>query len=76
MTWNWAGKVRLPVTSIDDMGAWSFAKEAGYKSVNMLIDNLVDRVSKNGLLLLNVGPMADGSIPEPAKEGCWLWVIG
>lgn len=68
-------------TSIDDMGAWSFAKEAGYKSVNMLIDNLVDRVSKNGLLLLNVGPMADGSIPEPAEErllamGKWLEVNG
>ncbi|MDX1701193.1 MAG: alpha-L-fucosidase, partial [Melioribacteraceae bacterium] len=47
-------------TSVDDMGAWSYAKEAGYKSVNTLVDNLVDRVSKNGLLLLNVGPKADG----------------
>jgi len=68
-------------TSIDDIGAWSYAKEAGYKPVNMLIDNLVDRVSKNGLLLLNVGPKADGSIPEPAKErllamGKWLEING
>jgi alpha-L-fucosidase len=68
-------------TSVDDMGAWSYAKEAGYKSVNTLVDNLVDRVSKNGLLLLNVGPKADGTIPEPAKErllgiGKWLDVNG
>jgi alpha-L-fucosidase len=68
-------------TSIDDMGAWSYAEEAGYKSVNTLVDNLVDRVSKNGMLLLNVGPKADGSIPEPARErllaiGKWLEVNG
>jgi alpha-L-fucosidase len=68
-------------TSVDDMGAWSYAKEAGYKSVNMLVDNLIDRVSKNGLLLLNIGPKADGSFPEEAKDrllgmGKWLQVNG
>jgi alpha-L-fucosidase len=68
-------------TSVDDQGAWSYAKEAGYKSVNTLVDNLIDRVSKNGLLLLNVGPKADGTIPEEAREGLlgigrWLQVNG
>jgi alpha-L-fucosidase len=68
-------------TSVDDQGAWSYAKEAGYKPVNQLVDNLVDRVSKNGMLLLNVGPMADGTIPEEARErllgiGRWLKVNG
>ncbi len=68
-------------TSVDDQGAWSYAKEAGYKPVNMLVDNLVDRVSKNGMLLLNVGPKADGTIPEEAKErllgiGQWLKING
>jgi alpha-L-fucosidase len=68
-------------TSVDDMGAWSYVKEAGYKSVNRLVDNLVDIVSKNGLLLLNVGPKADGTIPEEAQErllgiGKWLAVNG
>jgi alpha-L-fucosidase len=41
----------------------------------------VDRVSKNGYLLLNIGPKPDGSIPEEAKErllglGKWLVVNG
>jgi len=45
------------------------------------VDNLVDRVSKNGYLLLNVGPKADGTIPEEAKKGLlglgeWLRVHG
>ncbi len=55
-------------TSVDDQGAWGFVAIAGYKSVNRLVDNLVDRVSKNGYLLLNVGPKADGTIPEEARE--------
>jgi len=47
----------------------------------MLVDNLIDRVSKNGLLLLNVGPKADGTIPEEARDcllgmGKWLEVNG
>ncbi len=68
-------------TSVDDQGAWSYVKDAGFKSVNTLVDNLVDRVSKNGLLLLNVGPKPDGTIPEKAKEcllgiGKWLELNG
>ncbi len=68
-------------TSVDDQGAWSYVKAAGFKSVNRLVDNLVDRVSKNGYLLLNVGPKPDGTIPEEAKAlllgiGEWLSVNG
>jgi alpha-L-fucosidase len=42
-----------------------------------LVRSLVDIVSKNGNLLLNVGPMADGTIPEMQKKpllelGKWL----
>jgi alpha-L-fucosidase len=52
-----------------------------FKTVDNLVDNLVDRVSKNGYLLLNVGPKADGAIPDEAKElllgmGKWLQVNG
>jgi alpha-L-fucosidase len=41
----------------------------------------VDIVSKNGALLLNIGPRADGTIPEPEQAmlreiGAWLAVNG
>jgi alpha-L-fucosidase len=62
-------------------GCWGHVKGIGYKSPERLIHNLVDRVSKNGYLLLNVGPRADGTIPEPAQEclreiGKWLAING
>jgi alpha-L-fucosidase len=68
-------------TSIDDGVGWGYVKGLGFKSVDNLVDNLVDRVSKNGYLLLNVGPKPDGTIPEEAKErllglGKWLKVNG
>jgi len=67
--------------SVDDRGAWGYANDLTFKTPNRLIDNLVDRVSKNGYLLLNVGPKPDGTIPEGAKEvllamGAWLDVNG
>ena len=52
-----------------------------YRTPDSLVDDLVDIVSKNGVLLLNVGPMADGTIPEPEQAilrdiGKWLAVNG
>jgi len=52
-----------------------------YLSANELIDSFVDIVSKNGNLLLNLGPKADGTIPEIQAErvralGEWLDVNG
>jgi len=68
-------------STIDDQGSWGYCPEAGFKSIDNLVDNLVDRVSKNGYLLLNVGPKPDGTIPEEAKKrllglGEWLRVNG
>jgi alpha-L-fucosidase len=68
-------------SSVDDRGAWGWAEDLTFKTPNRLIDNLIDRVSKNGYLLLNVGPKPDGTIPEGAKEvllemGSWLEVNG
>jgi alpha-L-fucosidase len=50
-------------------------------SVDELVDSFVDIVSKNGNLLLNVGPKADGTIPELQVErlegfGNWLATNG
>jgi alpha-L-fucosidase len=52
-----------------------------YLSVDALVRLLVDVVSKNGNLLLNVGPTADGRIPDLQRErlvglGDWLAVNG
>jgi len=68
-------------TSVDEGSGWSYVKDIGFKSVNTLVDNLVDLVSKNGFLLLNVGPKPDGTITEEAKKcllgiGEWLKVNG
>jgi alpha-L-fucosidase len=68
-------------STVDDRGAWGYADDLIFKSPNRVIDNLVDRVSKNGYLLLNVGPKADGTIPEEARDlllemGEWLDING
>jgi len=49
--------------------------------VSDIVHDLVDIVSKNGALLLNIGPRADGTIPEPEVEmlleiGRWLKING
>ena len=68
-------------STVDDRGAWGYADDLEYKTPDRLIDNLVDRVSKNGYLLLNVGPKSDGTIPDGARKlllemGAWLDVNG
>ena len=68
-------------TSIDDGQGWGYVKGLGFKTVDNLIDNLIDRVSKNGYLLLNVGPKPDGTFPGEVKErllamGDWLRING
>ncbi|MFC4627460.1 alpha-L-fucosidase [Promicromonospora alba] len=57
--------------------AWSWVRGHEYKSADDLIAELADVVSKNGVLLLNVGPKPDGTIPDEEQEllrsiGAWL----
>ncbi|MEM9675474.1 MAG: alpha-L-fucosidase, partial [Bacteroidota bacterium] len=50
---------------------------AEFLSVDELVDSFVDIVSKNGNLLLNIGPKADGTIPEGQRirlEGLGAWL--
>jgi len=61
--------------------SWCFTDDLQYKTLNTLVDNLIDRVSKNGNLLLNIAPKADGTIPDEQKDmllgiGSWLKVYG
>ncbi|MHB0858691.1 MAG: alpha-L-fucosidase [Anaerolineae bacterium] len=71
----------LTDTTVDDGRGWAYLKETKYKAASTLVHHLVDNVSKNGHLLLNVGPKPNGEIPEEAKElllaiGSWLEVNG
>lgn len=44
--------------------SWYYAKNWIPKEAKDLIADLVDIVSKNGCLLLNIGPRKDGIIPD------------
>jgi alpha-L-fucosidase len=62
-------------------GAWFFDQNAKFVTPNEIIDILIDIVSKNGLMLLNVPPNPDGSIPPEMKNmlqkmGEWLAING
>ena len=67
-----------------DPTSWGYnrrTQDGEYMSPNEVVDYLVDVVSKNGNLLLNVGPKADGTIPEVMQSclrqvGEWLRVNG
>jgi alpha-L-fucosidase len=69
--------VSYPWLTDTDTGPWFYQKSAKFKTVDELVDELVDIVSKNGCLLLDVGPKADGSIPDVDRRillgmGDWL----
>lgn len=54
--------------------SWCYTDSLDYKPVSEILVGLIDAVSKNGNMLLNVGPRADGSIaPHDAEI---LAVIG
>lgn len=62
---------------LEDNITWCIVQNPKYKSAAKIIQQLADVVSKNGNLLLNVGPRADGTFPEEAKQelykiGDWL----
>lgn len=64
-----------------DWNSWSHIQNPNYKSTNRLIDVLIDIVSKNGCLLLNITPQANGEIPQPVQArllemGAWLSTNG
>lgn len=61
--------------------SWCYTEGLRYYSAKQLLHSLIDKVSKNGNLLLNISPKADGSIPQEQKEillsiGNWLKKYG
>ena len=61
--------------------SWGYVRDQDYKTATDIIGDLVDIVSKNGALLLNIGPRPDGTIPEAEQQilleiGRWLAVNG
>ena len=63
------------------LNSWCYTENNRFRQPEDIICDLVDIVSKNGCLLLNVGPKADGTISEEEKSvllhiGKWLEVNG
>ena len=61
--------------------SWGYVKGMQYISHRDILHRLIQVVSNNGQLLLNVAPMADGTIPQAQRDilanvGVWLWSYG
>ena len=61
--------------------SWGYIENDTFKSPDFIVHQLADVVSKNGNLLLNIGPKSDGTIPDQVQSilrevGGWLKVNG
>jgi alpha-L-fucosidase len=61
--------------------SWGYINNDTFKSPEFIVHQLIDIVSKNGNLLLNIGPRSDGTIPDEVQKvlldvGSWLSVNG
>lgn len=63
------------------LNSWCYTENNDYRKAEELVCDLVDIASKNGCMLLNIGPKADGTIPDEdrnilLKIGEWLKING
>ncbi|MCX6626030.1 MAG: alpha-L-fucosidase, partial [Candidatus Solibacter sp.] len=61
--------------------SWGYIEGLRLAGADTLIGRLIDTVSKGGFYLLNISPMADGTIPQNQQEvllkiGAWLETNG
>ena len=61
--------------------SWCYTEGIGYYSTKQILHSFIDRISKNGNMILNISPKADGSIPQEQKDvllamGAWLKKYG
>ena len=77
-----SGHIReQPWQTDDSIGPWGYNPRVPYKDANAVVDKLIDIVSKNGNLLLNVPPRADGTFDDATvallkRVGQWLAING
>jgi len=62
-------------------GSWCYTESLTIKPAAEIIHALADTVAKNGIVLLNISPKADGSIPDDQRQtlagiGAWMKVNG
>ena len=67
-------------TSISNK-SWGYIENDTFKTPEFVVHQLADIVSKNGNLLINIGPRSDGTIPDEVQQvllsvGAWLKVNG
>ncbi len=62
-------------------GSWCYTENLQIKNAAEILHTLIDIVSKNGQLMLNISPRADGTIPDTQKQvllgiGDWMKKYG
>lgn len=58
-------------------GSWCYTNGQKYKSPDLVIRNMIDVWSKRGVVLLNISPKSDGTIPQEQQDvltaiGRWI----
>ena len=61
--------------------SWCYTEGIGYYTSKAILHSFIDRISKNGDMLLNISPKSDGTIPQEQKDillemGSWLKKYG
>ena len=78
------GSIVTPYWETDDSlspSTWCYVQGIGYFTTQQLLHSFIDRISKGGTMLLNIAPMADGTIPSAQQSilqgfGSWLGPFG
>ncbi|WP_115866554.1 alpha-L-fucosidase [Marinoscillum furvescens] len=74
-------EVWMTDVTISDKGSWCFTEGQVYKTPEMIVRNMIDVWSKNGVVLFNISPKADGTINKEQRDillsiGEWMDVYG
>jgi len=78
------GSILTPYWETDDAvspDSWCYIEGLPLYSTQELLDSFIDRISKGGTQILNISPMADGTIPSNQQSillgfGDWLGKFG